>query len=105
MSKKKLKRKLGVFLGLSAAHRILAEHTHKKESIIRVQQEADNYRNLVEDINKGNWNEIDLKEIKEIARKRCLKKLNQYEDTSSERYSKIDNEISNLMEELEVKQE
>ena len=102
MSKKDQLENLAIFIGLKAAHEIVAEFTNKPESIPHLEQEADTYGKLSFDLAEGNWNIGDIETIKELARKRCNKKLGKYEDIADEKYNKVENIIKNIMKDLEL---
>lgn len=100
MSKKDQLENLAVFIGLRAAHEILIKNTNKPESISHLEQEADIYSDLSFDLAKGNWNNDDIKRIKELAKKRCNKKLEGYKDISNEKCKEIEDIISNIITDL-----
>lgn len=98
MSKKKQLENLAVLIGLRAAHEILIEFTNKPESIKHLRSEVDNYSDLSFELAEGNWNKDDIKKIKELAKKRCNKKLKEYEDINC--YNKVDGVIDDVMLDL-----
>ena len=100
MSKKQQLDNLATFIGLRAAHEILINLTNKLESIPHLEQEADTYSDLSFDLADGNWNKEDIKLIKELAKKKCNKKLEKYQDIGSEKYDKMDTTIDNTMMDL-----
>lgn len=100
MNKKEQLRNLAVFIGLRAAHEILVLHTKREESIPHLEREADTYRDLGLDLAEGNWNRRDIERIKEIAKKRCGKKLEKYKDLGPEKYRKVENTIDDIMRDL-----
>lgn len=102
MSKKKQLENLAVFIGLRSAHEILIKLTTKPESIPHLEQEADTYGDLSFDLAKGNWSRKDIGRIKELAKKKCNKKLEKYEDLSAEKYNEVENNIDNIMLDLEL---
>lgn len=102
MSKKEQLRNLAKFIGLRAAHEILIKLTNKPESIPHLEHEADIYTDLSFDLAEGNWNKDDINKIKELAKKKCNKKLEKYNDMGSEKYKEVEDVIDNIMLDLEL---
>ena len=102
MSKKEQLKNLATFIGLRAAHEILIKVTNLPESIPRLKQEADTYTDLSFDLVEGNWNDEDIKEIKELAKKKCNKKLEKYKDINNKKYDGVDDVIINILMDLEL---
>lgn len=102
MSKKETLENLAIFIGLRAAHEILIKLTNKPESIHHLKQEADTYSDLSFDLAEGNWNNQDISKIKELAKKRCNKKLEGYKDIGKKKYKEVENIIDNIMLDLEL---
>jgi len=100
VSKKEQLENLAVLIGLRAAHEILIKLTNKPESIHHLEQEADTYTDLSLDLAEGNWDNEDIEKIKELAKKKCNKKLEKYEDISNEKYDGVENIIDNIMMDL-----
>ena len=100
MSKKEQLENLATFIGLRAAHEILIKVTNKPESIPHLEQEADTYTDLSFELADGNWNSEDIKRIKELAKKRCNKKLEKCKDLGDEKYNEVDSFIENIMLDL-----
>jgi len=100
MSKKKQLENLAIFIGLRAAHEILIKSTNRPESIPHLEQEADTYSDLSFDLVDGNWNKENIKEIKELAKNKCSKKLEKYKDIGKEKYKEVENIIKNIMVDL-----
>ena len=103
MSKKNKLNNLATFIGLRAAHEILIKVTNKPESIPHLEQEADSYSDLSFDLAKGNWNNRDIERIKELAKKKCNKKLEKYKDIGSEKFNEVESTILNIIQDLELK--
>ena len=102
MGKRKQIEILGKIIGLNAAHKILIEFTNKPESIRKMQSEVDHYDELNMQLTEGNWNSSDIEKIKQIAEKRCVKKLEQYEDIENKKYSMVDKAIQEIMKDWEL---
>ena len=102
MSKKEQLENLATFIGLRAAHEILVEFTTKPESIPHLEQEADTYSDLSFELANGNWNNEDIERIKELAKKKCNKKLEGYGDIGKEKYREVGEIIKNIMLDLEL---
>ena len=103
MSKKGQLEHLATFIGLRAAHEIMIKHTNMPESIPHLDHEADTYSDLSFDLAKGNWNDSDIKMIKQLAEKKCNQKLDKYKDISAEKYKVVNKIIENIMIDLELK--
>lgn len=80
----------------------MLQSTNIDESVHHLQQEIDNYAMLSTKVSEGNWNNEDLKRIKELAIKKCNQKLQKYSDIGEEKYNKVDNIIENIMIDLEL---
>ena len=103
MSKRAKIETLGKFIGLRMAHVILIKLTNKQESIKGLQLEVDHYDELSTELAKGNWNFFDIERIKELAEKRCRKKLDEYHDIGNEKYKLVDDVIDEVMKDLGLK--
>jgi len=102
MSKKEQLKNLSVFIGLRAAHEVLIKLTNKPESNKHLEQEADTYSDLSFELAKGNWDKGDVERIKELAKNKCNKKLEKYQDIGNEKYEEVDDIIANIMMDLEL---
>ncbi len=102
MSKRKQLENLAVFIGMRAAHEILIEVTNREESIPHMVKEIDEYNVLLLQLAKGNWNNDDIKSIKEFAMKRCNKKLEEYNDLSEDKYDKTEQTVEQIMDHLRL---
>jgi hypothetical protein len=102
VSKRERLENLATFIGLRAAHEILIRVTNKPESNHHLEQEADNYGNLSFDLAKGNWNQEDILEIKELAKKCCNKKLRKYHDIDDKKFDMMEKVIENVLVDLGV---
>ena len=100
MSKRQQLENLEIFIGLRAAHEILIKITNKPESIHHLEQEADTYNDLSFDLAQGNWNKDDIKQIEELAVKRCNRKLETYDDIDNKKFNEVKNIIKNIMLDL-----
>ncbi|MBI4148883.1 hypothetical protein HY491_00390 [Candidatus Woesearchaeota archaeon] len=103
MSKKEQLENLAAFIGLRAAHEILIKMTNKQESIAHLDQEADTYSDLSIELSQGNWNNENIQRIKELAKRKCKKKLGKYEDIGEEKYDEVEKVIENIMIDLELR--
>ncbi|HLD06725.1 MAG TPA: hypothetical protein VJC16_04295 [Candidatus Nanoarchaeia archaeon] len=102
MSKKEQLENLAAFIGLRAAHEILIKMTNKQESVVHLGQEADTYSDLSFELSQGNWNDADIQRMKDLAKKRCKKKLGKYGDIGEEKYDGVERVIENIMHDLEL---
>lgn len=100
MSKKEQLENLATFIGLKAAHEVLIKVTNKPETIPHLKHEADTYSDLSFDLADGNWNNEDIEKIKELAKRRCNKKLEKYQEIDDKKYDDIDDIIENIMLDL-----
>lgn len=76
MGKNRTIKIIGGLIAGMVAHAILARHTNRLESIHHLESEMNNYRNNISDmIKKFNWNQSEIKEIKEEALRNILKEL------------------------------
>ena len=76
MGKSKIIKTLGNFIGNVSAHKILAKHTNKPESLNHLLNEIDAYRDSASDLAKRfNWNSNDKNRIREQALKSLRKEL------------------------------
>ena len=102
MSKRKQLAILAKFIGLTAAHKILILLTNKLESIEKLQTEADHYDDLSIELAQGNWNNQDVEQIRELAEKQCLKKIDSYKDVDNKKYGMIEQTINDIISDLEL---
>lgn len=100
MSKQSEKENLAKFVGLWAAHIILVEITDRPESVERMESEIGNYREMSAHLVHKNWNREDLDEIRELAIKRCEKKLEGYDDLDERRFDMIEEAVEGVMNEI-----
>ncbi|MBI3032515.1 hypothetical protein HYY69_03505 [Candidatus Woesearchaeota archaeon] len=103
MSKRKDLEALAVFIGLWAAHRILVDYTNHPESIKHLQHEEELYALLSSEKAAGNWNSEDIDLIKELAVKRCSKKLDKYQDIKHFNDEEIICYVVELLRELNLR--
>ena len=100
MSKRKQLENLAVFIGMRAAHEVLIELTNKEETIPHMKKEVDMYNILILKLAEGNWNNDDIKKIKELALKRCNKKVEEYNDIGDNKYQKAKDAVEQIMDYL-----
>lgn len=100
MSKRKQRENLATFIGLRAAHEILTNLTNLPESLSHLEHEIDTYNEILFELAQGNWNQEDIKKIKYLAHKRCIKKLREYKDIDSKKYDKSESRIREIMIDL-----
>ncbi len=68
MGKNRIRKIIGGLIAGMTAHKILAEHTNRPESIHHLEIEINNYRENISDIiKKFNWGDIDKEIIKREA--------------------------------------
>ena len=100
MSKKEQLANLATFIGLRAAHEILIRVANKPESIPHLEHEVDTYSDLSFELADGNWSNEDIKKIKGLAKRKCNKKLEKYQDINNKKYEEVDEIIEKIMLDL-----
>lgn len=100
MSKRRQLENLSIFIGMRAAHEALVKLTNKEESIKHMKNEIDMYSEVIMKLAKGNWNNDDIKDIKQLAIRRCNKKLDEYGDIGSNKYELGKEIIESIMDNL-----
>lgn len=75
MGKNRTIKSIANLIAKMIAHEILSKYTNRKESLNHMKSEIENYRgDALDNILKYNWNTDDKSKVKELSKKRLIKK-------------------------------